>query len=99
MTRPVGDVLSGMHRILKQALGALVLIGATAAIGPPLAVPALAGGPALLRCGANVNCNDGASVLRAMDRAAKRIETVATSDRPYRAPIVAGRVGRAALGG
>ncbi len=61
-----------MDRKTTPILAALAAALLTAATGPVLAA-----GPALLRCGTNVNCNDGAAVTRAMDRAAKRIETAA----------------------
>ena len=73
MTAAFRDVLFGMDRLttsLFTALAAVIL--STASIAP-----ATAAGPALLRCGSNVNCNDGSAVIRAMDRAAKRIETAA----------------------
>jgi hypothetical protein len=62
-----------MLPITRHVLAALLLAAAASSV----AVPASAAGPALLRCGANVNCNDGAAVIRAMDNAAKRIETAA----------------------
>lgn len=73
MTWSARRVLFGMLRIKRHRLAGLLL----SALAAPVAAPATAAGPALLRCGSNVNCNDGTAVIRAMDRAAKRIETAA----------------------
>ena len=61
-------------RRLTLLAATAIVIGATAST---IGMPAQAAGPAMLRCGTNVNCKDGAAVIRAMDRAAKRIETAA----------------------
>lgn len=73
MTGRGGRVLFGMNRMTRHALAAIILVISPVAA----AVPSQAAGPALLRCGSNVNCNDGGAVIRAMGNAAKRIETAA----------------------